>query len=136
MRIAVSADTGHGLDAAVSPHFGRCPYYALVDVQDGQVSAVQTVPNPYFPEHAPGVIPQFIQSQGADVMLTGGMGYRAVSFFEQFGIQPVTGANGTVRQALEAFLQGQLSGAAPCHESTQGCGDEQSHGHHQQKENG
>jgi predicted Fe-Mo cluster-binding NifX family protein len=131
MRIAVSTDTIHGLDAAVSPHFGRCPYYALVDVQDGQISSVQTVPNPYFPDHVPGVIPQFIHSQGADVMLTGGMGYRAVNFFEQFGIRPVTGASGTVRQALEAFLQGQLAGTAPCQESTHGCGDEHGHGHHE-----
>jgi len=131
MRIAVSTDTTHGLDATVSPHFGRCPFYALVDVQDGQIGSVQTVANPYFPDHVPGVIPQFIHSQGANVMLTGGMGRRAVDFFEQFGIQPVTGASGTVQQALKAFLQGQISGAAPCHESMHGCSDEPGHGHHQ-----
>jgi predicted Fe-Mo cluster-binding NifX family protein len=129
MRIAVSADAAHGLEAPVSPHFGRCPFYAIVDMEDGQVHSVQTVANPYYPEHTPGVIPQFIHSQGADVMLTGGMGYRAVTFFEQLGVQPVTGASGTVRQALDAFWHGQLSGAAPCHESTHGCGDEHGHGH-------
>jgi len=127
MRIAVSTDTMHGLDASVSPHFGRCPFYILIDVQDGQIGSVETVANPYFPEHVPGVVPQFIHSQGANVMLTGGMGYRAVSLFEEYGIRPVTGASGTVRQALEAFLQGQLAGAAPCHESTHGCGDEHEH---------
>ena len=130
MRIAVSTEAMHGLDATVSPHFGRCPFYTLVDVDDGQVGTVQIVPNPYFPDHVPGVIPQFIHDQGANIMLTGGMGYRAVSFFEQFGIQPVTGASGTVRQALTAYLQGQLNGAAPCHESTHGCGDEHGHHHH------
>jgi hypothetical protein len=36
MRIAVSTETNAGLDAAVSPHFGRCPFYALVDLQEGQ----------------------------------------------------------------------------------------------------
>jgi len=131
MRIAVSTDTMHGLDAVVSPHFGRCQFYTLVDVQDSQIGPVQIVANPYFPDHAPGVIPQFIHSQGVNVMLTGGMGRRAVGFFEQFGVQPVTGASGTVRQALEAFLQGQISGAAPCHESTHGCGEE--HGHHEDR---
>ena len=50
-------------------------------------------------------------------MLTGGMGYRAVTFFEQYGIQPVTGASGTVRDAVDQFLNGQLTGAAPCSES-------------------
>jgi len=127
MRIAVSADNTQGLDAAVSQHFGRCPFYTLVDVQDGQISSVQTVPNPYFPDHVPGVIPQFIHGQGAHVMLTGGMGQRAVMFFEQYGIQPVTGAGGTVRQALEQFLGGQIAGAQPCHESLSDCHGE--HGH-------
>jgi len=127
MRIAVSTDTKHGLDAAVSPHFGRCPFYTLVDVQDGQVNSVQIVPNPYFPDHVPGVIPQFIHSQGADVMLTGGMGQRAVAFFEQYGIQPVTGAGGTVRQAVEQFLNGQITGASPCHESVSHRHEETNH---------
>jgi len=117
MRIAVSADTDGGLEALVSPHFGRCPYYTLVDVEGQTITSVKTVPNPYYPEHVPGVIPEFIHKQGANVMLTGGMGYRAVTFFEQFGVQPVTGAGGTVREAVGQFLNGQLAGAAPCSES-------------------
>jgi predicted Fe-Mo cluster-binding NifX family protein len=128
MRIAVSVDTDGGLEAAVSPHFGRCPYYALIDLTNEQVESVRVVANPFYPEHVPGVIPEFIHSQGADVMLTGGMGYRAVTFFEQYGIQPVTGASGTVRQAVEHYLGGRLAGAAPCHESVAGCHGE--HGHH------
>ena len=47
-------------------------------------------------------------------MLTGGMGGRAIMFFEQFGIEGVTGAYGTVRQSVERYLGGQLKGAAPC----------------------
>jgi predicted Fe-Mo cluster-binding NifX family protein len=50
-------------------------------------------------------------------MLTGGMGHRAVSFFQQYGIEAVTGASGTVRQALQSYLGGGLSGAEPCAES-------------------
>jgi hypothetical protein len=55
-------------------------------------------------------------------MLTGGMGGRAIMFFQQFGIEGVTGAYGTVRQSLERYLGGALRGAAPCKES-------QEHGH-------
>ncbi|MCD6290530.1 MAG: NifB/NifX family molybdenum-iron cluster-binding protein [Anaerolineae bacterium] len=116
MRIAVSADGPEGLDAVVSPHFGRCPYYILVDVEGGKVTSVQAVENPYFEEHAPGLVPEFIRQQGAAVMLTGGMGYRAMAFFEQFGIEPVTGAGGTVRRAITQYLEGQLAGAKPCQE--------------------
>ena len=128
MRIAVSTETNVGLDAPVAAHFGRCPFFTLIDLEAEQIRDIRVVPNPYFPNHEPGQVPRFIHSQGAQVMLTGGMGSRAVMFFEQFGIQPVTGAGGTVRQALEAFLQGELAGAAACHESAHDHGNEPGHG--------
>ena len=43
-------------------------------------------------------------------------------FFQQYGIEGVTGAYGTVRQSVERYLGGELKGAAPCRES-------QDHGH-------
>jgi predicted Fe-Mo cluster-binding NifX family protein len=117
MRIAISADDQSGLDSVVSPHFGRCPHYILADVEGQEVKSVQAVDNPYYGRHAPGQVPGFIHSQGVDVMLTGGMGRRAIGFFEQYGIEAVTAASGTVRRALESYLGGQLRGAQPCRES-------------------
>jgi len=122
MRIAVSANENNGLGSMVGPHFGRCPYFVLVDVEGQEVKAVQTVPNPYYGQHQPGQVPGFILSQGTDVMLTGGMGGRALGIFQQCGIRPVTGADGTVRHALEQFVSGYLEGGAPCRESIE-------HGH-------
>jgi predicted Fe-Mo cluster-binding NifX family protein len=117
MRIAVSADDNNGLDSVVSPHFGRCPYYILVDLEGQEVRQINTVENPYYGQHQPGQVPGLIHSQGANVMLTGGMGRRAIAFFQQYGIQAVTGASGTVHRALEQYLGGGLQGAGPCRES-------------------
>jgi predicted Fe-Mo cluster-binding NifX family protein len=122
MRIAISADNKNGLDSVVGPHFGRCPHFVLVDVDDHQVQDVREVDNPYYGNHQPGQVPAFVNSLGVNVMLTGGMGGRAIMFFQQFGIEGVTGAYGTVRQAVERYLGGQLKGAAPCQES-------EDHGH-------
>jgi predicted Fe-Mo cluster-binding NifX family protein len=122
MRIAVSADNKQGLDSVVSPHFGRCPHFVLVDLEGDNVGEVREVDNPYYGNHQPGQVPAFIASLEANVMLTGGMGGRAIMFFEQYGIEGVTGAYGTVRQSVERYLGGQLKGAAPCTES-------QEHGH-------
>ena len=122
MRIAVSADKKNGLESIVSPHFGRCPHFVLVDLAEHDVQDVQAVDNPYYARHQPGQVPAFINSLGANVMLTGGMGGRAIMFFQQFGIEGVTGAYGTVRQSVEQYLGGQLKGAAPCKESAE-------HGH-------
>jgi len=122
MRIAVSADNKSGLDSIVSPHFGRCPHYILVDVEGHEVTGIQEVDSPFDGHHEPGQVPGFIHSLGANVMLAGGMGGRAIMFFEQYGIEGVTGAYGTVRQSVERYLGGELKGAAPCMES-------QEHGH-------
>jgi len=119
IRVAVSVDDGNGLDSVVSPHFGRCPYFVMVDLEGQEVHAVQVISNPYYGHHQPGQVPGFIHSQEANVMLTGGMGQRAIAFFEQYGIQAATGASGTVRYALEQYLGGELTGAEPCRESVE-----------------
>jgi predicted Fe-Mo cluster-binding NifX family protein len=122
MKIAITAENNNGLEGKVAQHFGHAPYFILVDVENGQVTATQSVANPFVNGHAPGQIPGFIQQQNADVMLSGGMGGRAIQFFEQAGIKAATGASGTIRQALESYLGGKLSEAAPCDESVE-------HGH-------
>jgi predicted Fe-Mo cluster-binding NifX family protein len=83
------------------------------------VSQVSAVENPFYARHQPGQVPGFIDSQGADVMIAGGMGRRAIGLFSQYGIEAVTGASGTVRRSLEQYLGGALQGAQPCRESVE-----------------
>jgi predicted Fe-Mo cluster-binding NifX family protein len=40
MRIAISVESNNGLESPVSLHFGRCPYFILVDVEGQEVKAV------------------------------------------------------------------------------------------------
>ncbi len=117
MRIAISADSDDLLDSKIGAHFGRCPFFVLIDIEDREVKEISSIENPFYSAHAPGQVPGFINSQGANVMLAGGMGRRAVEFFEQMGIEAVSGASGIVRQAIEQYLGGELSGVAPCAES-------------------
>jgi predicted Fe-Mo cluster-binding NifX family protein len=117
MRIAISAESKDGLDSPVSHHFGRCPFFVLVDVEGLEIKAVTSVENPFYAAHSPGQVPGFIKSQRANVMLAGGMGRRAVSFFQQYGIETATGASSTVRQAVQGYLGGELRGSEPCAES-------------------
>ncbi len=122
MRIAFSADSPADLDAGIHPHFGRCPYFVLVEVEAEAPTVVSSIQNPFHARHEPGQVPHFVHQQGVQVMVTGGMGGRAVGIFEQLGIEPVTGATGTVREALARYLSGDLSGAGSCETS-------EAHGH-------
>ncbi|MFP4395343.1 MAG: NifB/NifX family molybdenum-iron cluster-binding protein [Anaerolineales bacterium] len=114
MRIAVSAEQNQGLESVAAHHFGRCPYYIIVDVDDHHITAVESIANPYYQAHRPGQVPAFIREQGVDMMVAGGMGRRAIALFQQYGIEAYTGAAGVVRRALEQALGGQLEEAAPC----------------------
>jgi len=116
MRIAISAENQNGMDSIVSHHFGRCPAYILLDVEGDQVKSIHGVDNPYFEHHTPGMVPDFINSQGANVMISGGMGWKAIEFFQQYGIQVATGASGTVGETLQRYLSGELNGAEPCND--------------------
>jgi predicted Fe-Mo cluster-binding NifX family protein len=128
-RIAFSSEDNRGLDSIVSHHFGRCPYYVLADVEHSEVRDVATVENPFFGNHQPGQVPRFIGEQGADVIVTGGMGRRALAIFESERIETVTGAQGTVAEVLKDYLGGRLTGAEPCRDSVQ---HKHAHQHHHQ----
>lgn len=114
MKIAVTAETNQGLEAPVAGHFGHAPYFTFVDAVDGRLTSIEAVANPFATGHQPGQIPAYIHAQGADAIISGGMGGRAVQFFNEFGVAVATGASGTVGQSVEAFLAGQLGGDATC----------------------
>ncbi len=108
MKIAFTADDANDLESVVSYHFGHCSYFVIVDITDGNViKKVQSIENPYKEAHNPGELPQFIHTLGADVIVTGGMGPRAQEFFKQYGIKPLVGAYGKVKDVLKEILEGE-----------------------------
>jgi predicted Fe-Mo cluster-binding NifX family protein len=121
--IAIASDNDLGLKGSVSAHFGRCPYYTLVETDGQQVVTHRVEKNPHFGNHRPGQMPRFIGSLGAHVILAGGMGPKAVDLFHGLGIDVATGVAGEVREAVEAYLQGKLRGVVPCkHDHPDSCG--------------
>lgn len=126
--IAVASEDDRGMEGQVSGHFGRCPHFTMVEVDGDRVVAHRVAANLHFGGHKPGVMPEFIKSLGADVILAGGMGPRAVEMFDSFGIEVATGAEGKVRDALERYLTGQLKGIVPCnHDHPESCGAHDAH---------
>ena len=61
------------------------------------------------PAHEPGVLPRWLQEQGANVIIAGGMGQRAQQLFTQNGITVVVGAPADrPEQLASAYLSGTL----------------------------
>jgi predicted Fe-Mo cluster-binding NifX family protein len=131
MKIAISVESNSGLESLIAHHFGRCPYFAMVDMTGEQISSLEIITNPFFETHQPGQVPEFIKSQAANVMISGGMGRRALEFFSQFEIEVKTGATGTIEEVIQSFLAGELQDGASCAQSEahhHGAGHHHQHG--------
>ena len=111
MKVAVSASSG-SLDAPVHPRFGRCPYYVVVDTE---TMAFEAVPNTSMgaPSGAGIGAAQIVAGKGVEAVLTGSVGPNAMQVLSQAGIKVMMGAQGSVRQAIEAFKSGSLKSEAP-----------------------
>ena len=100
-------------EGKLSAHFGHSQEFALVDVEANQIKKKQTlVP----PPHEPGVLPRWLHKQGADVIIAGGMGARALELFAENGIKVLTGAPALVPEELvQQYLDNSLkTGANVC----------------------
>ncbi|MFZ5905819.1 MAG: NifB/NifX family molybdenum-iron cluster-binding protein [Nitrospirota bacterium] len=104
MKVAISTDNGF-----VSEHFGRCPFFTVVDIENGKATDHLMLENP---GHQPGVIPQFLHQKGIECIVAGGMGMRAQGFFAEAGIQTILGVSGRVDEVIRKLLHGILEGGA------------------------
>jgi predicted Fe-Mo cluster-binding NifX family protein len=111
MKIAVSSNDNAGLESTVSGHFGHCPFFTIVNVDDKKIG-ICSIAGKSFCTGAPTFeIPAFLQSQGVQVIMSGGMGGRAIDFFKQNGIEVITGCAGKVQESIENYLAGNISAA-------------------------
>ncbi|MBN1934593.1 MAG: NifB/NifX family molybdenum-iron cluster-binding protein [Anaerolineae bacterium] len=122
MKVVVTASAA-GLDAAVSPVFGRCPTYVVVDTDTMQCESVEN-PAVSAPGGAGVQAAQFIVGLGAQAVLSGNVGPNAYGVFQAAGVEVYLTGGGTVRDAVEAYRAGQIqpvSGAnVPAHSGTGG----------------
>ena len=113
MKIAVPLSGG-----AVSPHFGHCEQFAIIDVDESQKKIVAKeliVP----PPHQPGLLPKWLGEKGVNVILAGGMGVHAKDLFLSQNITVVTGVmEGDAEKAVNYYITDSLeTGADTCDHS-------------------
>jgi len=100
MKIAISADSG-----IVSSHFGRCPEFTIVEIKDNKIVKKETIKNP---GHKTGFLPKFFNEKGVECIITGGAGFRAQQFFDEFNIKLIAGVQGKVDDAINDFINKEL----------------------------
>jgi ATP-binding protein involved in chromosome partitioning len=104
MRFAIPVSGG-----VVSPHFGHCEQFALIDVDEAKKTIVrkQLVASP---GHEPGLLPVWLSEQGVSAVIAGGMGSRAQALFRENRIDVVIGAMETdPEKAVLNYVSGSLA---------------------------
>jgi len=97
------------MDASLDAHFGHCDLYTVVEIEDGKVKDVRTLPN--VPHQQGGCMApvNHLAQNSVKVLIAGGMGMRPLMGFNQVGIDVYHG-NGmaTVSAAIQAFIEDKL----------------------------
>jgi len=104
MRYAIPVSGG-----IVSPHFGHCEHFALVDVDEEkkEITRKELVPSP---GHQPGLLPEWLAEQGVALVIAGGMGSRAQGLFQQNRIGVILGTmESDPEKAVLSYLDGRLA---------------------------
>ena len=107
MKIAIATEQDR-----VSEHFGRCAMYTFFNIENNVIIEKTTLNNP---GHAPGAIPKFLKDNKVDILITGGIGARAIGFFKQLEIGVIQGVEGLIEDVIKNYLTGVLKiGVSPC----------------------
>jgi predicted Fe-Mo cluster-binding NifX family protein len=119
VRLAIPVERFDGENSVISYHFGRAPMFALVTLNsDGRVESIEPVPNvgEHFGGH--GAAETLALRLNIDAVVVRGMGPRGLQAFHGEGVAVLTGEVDTIREALDAYINGKLIALTePCREA-------------------
>jgi predicted Fe-Mo cluster-binding NifX family protein len=100
--------TGPTLESPVDPRFGRCAYFIIADPQTYDFEAV---PNEAAMASGGAGIKaaQTVVSKNIEAVLTGSVGPNAFPALEDAGIKILAGISGTVKTAIESYMNKNLT---------------------------
>ena len=121
MKIAVTYEGG-----LIFQHFGHTAAFKIYEIENDEIKSAQVVDTN---GSGHGALAGFLQEQGVNVLICGGIGGGAQVALANAGIQLFGGVSGDADEAVQALLAGQLS-YNPCvrcshhdHGHDHACGD-------------
>ncbi len=96
----------------VHNHFGKAPEFMLLVVEEKTIVSRETVKNP---GREKGAVLELMPAHGVTHIIAGGIGDKAKNILKEHNIAIVSGALGSIDNAVDRFLKGELKPAdAPC----------------------
>ena len=121
-RIIVPVSEENGIDSQLSQHFGRAPFYAIIDLDyKGQVISQRIIANTSEHFGGLGLPPDKILQLKPKALVTYGLGSKALRIFQDAGVSVLRTSARTVKEVVKDYNYNDLQ------ELTQGCHHAQHH---------
>jgi predicted Fe-Mo cluster-binding NifX family protein len=107
MKIAIPAQAGY-LEARIDMRFGRAKCFVVVDPETWDFEIVDNKQNIQASAGAGIQAAQIVADHGADVLIAGNCGPKAFTALKAADIKVFMGLDGTVREAVKSYKDGNL----------------------------
>ena len=124
-RIAIPSIDAGGINGQRSGHFGHCDVFTLVDVEEGKIKQVTTIPNQSHVQGGCMVPVNLLAEHKVNALIVGGIGMRPLMGFRQVGIDVYYDVT---RQEIKPVVDDLLVEKLPMIEDNQVCGGGGLHG--------
>jgi len=109
-RIAIPSLGPGGLEGERSGHFGHCDVFTFVDVEDGEIKQVTTIPNASHVQGGCMVPVNLLASHNVQALIVGGIGMRPLMGFKEVGVDVYYDATRPqIRPVVEDLIEGKLT---------------------------
>lgn len=109
IRVAIPSEGEGGLDGVRAGHFGHCDVFTFVDVENGEIKEVGTIPNVSHVQGGCMVPVQLLAGHKVNALIVGGIGMRPLMGFRQVGIEVYHEAQTReIRPVVQSMIAGQL----------------------------
>jgi predicted Fe-Mo cluster-binding NifX family protein len=119
VRLAIPIENFDGETSKIFQHFGRAPLFALITIsKDSKIEEIKQIHN--IREHfgGRGAAESLALKLNVDVLIVKGMGPRGLRAFQEKGVGVFTGEVETVKEAINAYINGDLIRLTePCSEA-------------------
>lgn len=121
-RIVIPVSAEKGLDSTLSQHFGRAPFYAIIDLdENGKIIGQDTIANTSEHFGGVGLPPDRIMQLKPKALVTYGLGSKALQMFQTGGVAVLRTEAELVKQVVDAYNNNELQ------ELTTGCSHAHNH---------
>jgi predicted Fe-Mo cluster-binding NifX family protein len=108
-RIVIPVEDNSGLEAKVAQHFGRAPYFVLIELNGrGQITNIQIDPNTNEHMGGTGHPHESLLVLKPAVIIASGMGIGGLRSFQDAGIKVLKAQGSTINEIITNFKEGKL----------------------------